>query len=327
MEIVFSVIVPVYNVEAFLSRCLDSVLRQGCKKYEIIMVDDGSTDSSGRICDEYAEQYPQCRVIHQENKGISAARNVGLQCACGKYIVFVDSDDYIEKELLSKAYYYMEEQGYEAFSFAARRVNEEGCSLYDMLFLDAVGAYSLSVQTRRDFLLNAFLQYHLGWETWIYVYRKALIAQNNIHFDEKISYGEDLLFTFEYMMHIERVVKLPDILYNYSLREASATEMTDVQRMGKGIFEGVFQAMHAKVAVDEGYLYYAALLCYFVPAILQEMDIEELRKYMCSLESLQIQQKQWAEIIRNKNVIESCFGTDAKKIYDIAMYLQEGNLK
>lgn len=325
MEIVFSVIVPVYNVEDFLPRCLDSILKQGCKKYEIIMVDDGSTDSSGRICDEYVERFPKCRVIHKENGGLASARNAGMKEAKGKYIVFVDSDDYLEKELLTKAYYCMEEQGYEACSFAARRVAEDGCTLYDMLFIDAVGAHVFTVQSRNDFLWNTFLQYSLGWEAWIYVYRKDILERIELSFDEKVLYAEDLPFTFEYMRHVNSIMKLPDILYNYTMREASITQTTSARKLVQGIFEGVFCSVLERLNEEGGYLCYAAMLRYFLPTALAEMDMAELRAFLYSFDSLAIQKEQWQEIIWNKEVIESTFGHDAERICETAMYFYKGD--
>lgn len=97
-EVLLSVIVPVYNVEAFLPRCVDSLLRQTYRNLEILLVDDGSPDSSGRICDDYAEKDSRIRVIHKENGGLSSARNAGLDIAAGEYIAFLDSDDWIEPE-------------------------------------------------------------------------------------------------------------------------------------------------------------------------------------------------------------------------------------
>lgn len=91
----FSIIIPVYNVEKYLRECLDSVLVQNIADYEVILVDDGSTDTSGIICDEYAEKFMQIQVIHQKNAGVAVARNRGLKCASGNYIIFIDSDDYI----------------------------------------------------------------------------------------------------------------------------------------------------------------------------------------------------------------------------------------
>lgn len=99
-----SVIVPVYNVENYIRKCLDSIISQTLKDIEIILVDDGSEDNSGKICDEYAEKDSRIIVIHQKNNGLSNARNTGLNIASGEYIGFVDSDDYIKSEMYSEMY-------------------------------------------------------------------------------------------------------------------------------------------------------------------------------------------------------------------------------
>lgn len=104
-NLMVSVIVPVYNVEAYLKECIDSILSQSYEKTEIILIDDGSKDSSGEICDAYAAQYNNVQVVHQENAGLAAARNVGIRCAKGDYLLFVDSDDYIAEGALKKIIY------------------------------------------------------------------------------------------------------------------------------------------------------------------------------------------------------------------------------
>ena len=96
-----SIIVPVFNVEKFLTRCLDSLINQNSyENYEIILIDDGSTDNSGKICDEYAEKFKKIKVIHKKNEGVSKARNLGINNAKGEYITFVDSDDFVENNML-----------------------------------------------------------------------------------------------------------------------------------------------------------------------------------------------------------------------------------
>ncbi|WP_218587677.1 glycosyltransferase [Selenomonas ruminantium] len=97
-----SLVVPVYNVEKYLDRCVQSLLNQAYKNIEIILVDDGAKDSSGRMCDEYAAKYPQIRAIHQENGGLGAARNTGVKAAVGGYIAFVDSDDWVKPDMYSR---------------------------------------------------------------------------------------------------------------------------------------------------------------------------------------------------------------------------------
>ena len=100
-EELISVIIPIYNVENYLKKCLDSICSNTYHNLEIILVDDGSKDQSGKICDEYCKYDKRCRVYHRKNHGVSATRNFGLQCATGKYVAFIDSDDYIEKNYFS----------------------------------------------------------------------------------------------------------------------------------------------------------------------------------------------------------------------------------
>lgn len=104
MKELISVIVPVYNVQKYLEKCIESILSQTYKNIEIILIDDGSTDNSGKICDECVERDSRIRVIHQKNKGLSAARNRGIECSKGKYIVFIDSDDYIHNRMIEILY-------------------------------------------------------------------------------------------------------------------------------------------------------------------------------------------------------------------------------
>lgn len=106
-----SIIVPIYNVEQYISKCIESILAQTYRDFELILVDDGSTDMCGKICDEYAKQDSRVHVIHQENKGVSAARNAGISLAKGEYIMFVDSDDFITENMLEKMHDCIAESG------------------------------------------------------------------------------------------------------------------------------------------------------------------------------------------------------------------------
>ena len=121
-----SIIIPVFNVEQYLPKCLDSVINQTCKNIEIILVDDGSKDSSGRICDKYAQQDSRIIVVHKENGGLSSARNAGLDIATGDYVMFVDSDDYVEPYFCEIPLKYAIENNVEIVSFGYYRVYEDG---------------------------------------------------------------------------------------------------------------------------------------------------------------------------------------------------------
>ena len=109
----FSILVPVYNVEKYLKECIESVLKQTYTNYEVILINDGSTDNSGKICNDYAEKYSQIRVYHQENRGLMLARKQGILKASGKYCLFLDSDDYYAETLLEQVEKYINDHGFD----------------------------------------------------------------------------------------------------------------------------------------------------------------------------------------------------------------------
>ena len=124
-EIKVSVIVPVYNVEQYLEECVDSLINQTLKDIEILLIDDGSTDSSGEICDRYAQEYENIRVIHKKNGGLGDARNVGLSKAMGKYVYFIDSDDYLEVNALEMLYKEAAKDNLDVILFSAESFSDE----------------------------------------------------------------------------------------------------------------------------------------------------------------------------------------------------------
>ena len=108
-----SIVIPVYNVQAYLGECIDSVLNQSKEAYEIILVDDGSTDQSGDICDDYSRKYKQIRTIHKKNEGLGFARNTGLENVTSDYVIFIDSDDYIDSDFLEEMQHIVDKGTYD----------------------------------------------------------------------------------------------------------------------------------------------------------------------------------------------------------------------
>lgn len=218
-----SVIVPVYNVENVLHYCIDSILNQTYKDFELILVDDGSTDKSGRICDEYADKDSRIRVFHKENGGVSSARNVGIELASGEFICFVDSDDFLDKayleSLLSLKKRYPDYDnvwcgfqivnGYQSFAILQKVVYE----------------------TERNITESSVKEIMTLHDKWLdsgpccKLYDRELIVQNNLLFSEELSLGEDLFFNFQYLDFTNgRIVILNECLYNYEKsNEASLT--------------------------------------------------------------------------------------------------------
>lgn len=187
MENLISVIVPVYNTALYLGRCIDSILAGTYEDLEIILVDDGSTDSSGEICDTYADRDPRVRVLHTENAGLSAARNRGLDTASGEFISFVDSDDYIHPEMLQKLHEAIRETGapMSICSYiyvdegAGKKFENKGVPKNDRVF-----------RTREILTEELFKPYHAYWiAVWAKLYRAEIWS--NIRFPEGKCY-EDL---------------------------------------------------------------------------------------------------------------------------------------
>ncbi len=204
-----SVIVPVYNVEKYIRNCLDSIINQTYKDLEIILVDDGSTDNSGVICDEYAQKDKRIKVIHKENGGQSTARNVGLKNATGEFIGFVDSDDTIESNAYEKLISAIDGVdlaicGHNVITDITVTTKSKG----EENFLDEEGLW----QEIFGRLNNA---------VWNKLFRRDLIK--DIKFDPNFAHGEDLIFNILYLKNAKngKFIDLP--LYNYFKRGGSIT--------------------------------------------------------------------------------------------------------
>lgn len=187
-SLLFSIIIPVYNVEVYIKDCIDSVLRQECKEYEMILIDDGSIDYSGNICDEYSEKYPDIHVIHQDNQGLSGARNMGIRYAKGKYLVYLDSDDMMAPGALQNLKQAVFEQNDPPVILSRRITYESGktteCQYYfdkyRLLKLKPGQAYSV-IQDLPDMWLGV----------WIFTTRRDYILDNRFYFYEGIFHEDE----------------------------------------------------------------------------------------------------------------------------------------
>ena len=214
---VISVIIPVYNVEAYIRRCVDSILGQTYTNLEIILVDDGSTDSSPEICDEYAQLDSRVKVIHKENGGVSSARNRGLKESNGEYLTFVDSDDYLESTCFEKMYRGMEENDVDMVvvgwkdqndkeGFINRFINKECCRVFEQNELPSLIFFAT---------------------VWGHLFRREDVI--SCFFDENIFYGEDTLFTTKVFFEKrgKRIFVIGTPLYIYKQdREDSAINLS-----------------------------------------------------------------------------------------------------
>ena len=218
-----SIIVPVYNVEKYLRECLDSISQLKAVTWEAILVDDGSTDTSGKICDEYAKQDSRFRVIHQKNSGVSAARNAGLDAAKGEWIWFVDSDDSINPDFEISNPEVLDDADYVLFDMRKFRDGEELNTLDHQK--STVKCTELS---KNDFLCKYQCNHHprlFYKKTWVMIEHHQRLA-----FSLGTRVGEDLEFQYKYLIRCQRPARLDAVLYNYRLREGSATQDDSYRR-------------------------------------------------------------------------------------------------
>ena len=224
-----SIIVPIYKVENYLHKCVDSLLQQDLspEEYEIILVDDGSPDGCGAICDNYASQYSNIKVIHRPNGGLSAARNSGINDAQGDYVQFVDSDDYLEPSVLKTLIEKMDADHLDILRFNYQNVNER----YEVFAPDKDPKcwvdYSDSVCDGLSFLNERLGPACYAWQFMI---RRELLE--GCAFTEGI-YFEDTEWTPRVMLRASRVSSVDTVAYNYLTREGSITQSVDVVKKKK----------------------------------------------------------------------------------------------
>lgn len=216
-----SVIIPVYNVAPYLEKCLDSVCGQTYPNLEIIVVDDGSTDLSGKICDEYALRDPRIVVIHKENGGLADARNVGLSVAGGAYIGFVDSDDWIEKDMYERLYRLCEENNLDLVTarFREERMDCTAAANHftdEFVLLDRRSLLQSCVAGNQKILITN--------SVWDRLYKKSILE--GLSFPKGKCY-EDVCFTINAFLRVQKAGHLDSMVYHYRIREDSI--------MGKGV--------------------------------------------------------------------------------------------
>lgn len=211
MKTIISIITPVYKAEKYIHRCVDSILAQTFADFELILIDDGSPDNSGAICDEYAAQDPRVKVVHKENGGVSSARQCGIDKAVGEYTIHADADDWADPTMLQELYdkaiaensdivvcdYYTHKKGRQ------RYVSQSHCSL------------------EPDSLLKQYLRQELHGALWNKLIRRELYVKFNILFPQEIVRWEDLFVVCSMLLHPVKVAYLPRAFYHYDLSISS----------------------------------------------------------------------------------------------------------
>ncbi len=211
-----SVIVPVYNVEEYLDECLVSIVNQTYKNLEILVIDDGSTDNSGKMCDDWAKKDKRIKVFHKENGGLSSARNVGLKHATGKWIGFIDSDDYIDVTM------------YEKMLLNSKDAEMVSCGVYAFSKSEGhkVEYPYKKINSNSDVIKTIFkISDPMVWHR---IYLKSYI--NDLLFIEEVKIAEDYPFIYSYLDKIKNVAHVNESLYYYRQRENSLIHVMDPKK-------------------------------------------------------------------------------------------------
>ncbi|MDB5162507.1 MAG: hypothetical protein JWN28_114 [Candidatus Saccharibacteria bacterium] len=225
-----SIVVPVYGVEKYLQKCIDSLVNQTFNNIEIILVDDGSRDSSGEICDRNALLHPTLiKVLHQKNTGLGGARNAGIKMASGRYTMFVDSDDFLRSDTVEIAYGAISTNDVDMVAFGIHFINENN-RIIKSSFDGTIFNQKINLSTNKRILLNSP-------SAWNKIYKTNLFSSNDIWFPAR-AWHEDLRTTLKIYAAIDSVVYIQEHLYYYVQRNDSITHNVDVER-NKDILDAI----------------------------------------------------------------------------------------
>ena len=230
MSVRYSFILPVYNVKEFVCRCVESIERQKDDNYEIIIVDDGSTDGSSDYVDEYSKKHSKIKVVHKENGGLSSARNEGMKYACGDYIIFVDPDDWITDDYLEKVGNVVQanpDADIVKFNFYRRFSNGDCVKKESNLKSGVYSREDIESVILADAICYEDFSSHniMLLSAWSHIYSRKFLENNSLKFvSERLVGSEDWVFNISAYCLANIIVALPDCLYNYDERDGSLTQ-------------------------------------------------------------------------------------------------------
>lgn len=281
MGLKLSIIVPVFKVEPYLRKCVDTLRNQDLSEdaYEIILVDDGSPDQCPSICDEYAVKYPNISVIHRENGGLSAARNSGLEVVQGEYVQFVDSDDYLEPNVLKTLVSKMDTDSLDVLRFNYQNVNERG-EVFEP------NKVSKPFVDYRDDICDGlkFLSERLGYGCYAcqFILRRDMLR--DCRFKEGIFF-EDSEWTPRMLCKAKRVTSMPLMVYNYLMRLGSITQGVDLARKRKAVEDKIslidsIQSQMKEVNDTRWYRGFIAQLTIGIITSISELPSQERKQYL-----------------------------------------------
>lgn len=220
MKPLISIIVPVYNAEKTLSRCVNSILNQTFQIWELLLIDDGSIDKSGKICDKYAEFDNRVKVFHRKNQGVSATRNFGIKNSIGKYITFIDSDDEVVKSYLSVLYENI--QGTDIVFFFSKWIYKDN-SQVEILLNNFNSNEQNAIEKEIALMMDNKTGHDLLGFAWNKMFKSSIIKEHHLEFIENLIISEDEIFTLDYCRYVKQLKVISFSLYYYYKNEIGLT--------------------------------------------------------------------------------------------------------
>ena len=327
-----SVIIPVYGVQAYLPRCIDSVLHQSFQNIEIILVDDGSPDDCPAICDRYAAEYSQIRVIHKKNGGVSSARNAGLEAVTGTYVTFLDSDDCYEPQWIQNLTAAMEESQADVVVANHQKVLPDGTR---QPMTHEPGVYvQENLRQQLSYMITYVMTDRHAWEITTRLFKTEIIKKQKIRFCESCgNFAEDLGFVLAYSLYCRKVVSVEEAGYCYCIRENSMmvssrqiprldssneVSMEFLSRFGKTVPEEVSglygPVFHFLIMLDQ---YLVAISC---------SDYRDIGTYLDTIQRYEEWKEETEKIFACGQLLEALFGKiPAGRILIYSRYLLHRN--
>lgn len=257
----FSIIVPIYNSEKFLSKCVDSLLAQSLPDFEILLINDGSNDGSLALCNNYAQTDSRIKVYDKPNGGVSSARNYGIEHATGEYIMFVDSDDWLAPDALALCMPYLPE--YDIVRFSAVDVSEKGLK-----------RHKLGKNSDKQKVLSTIMARRTIVACYCSAIRRSLFIDNNIRFDKNIIIGEDWLVTAQLVKACRNIKLLPDA-YCYFYNRCNADSCTMTLNSGKLMQQLVVCKIIHKLLNSTFTTQYRYSLCVLICELIDNLGVSE----------------------------------------------------
>ena len=284
-----SIIIPAYNVGSYLEECVNAFLSQTYINYEIIIIDDGSTDDTYTIGEKIALQNNKVKIIHQENQGVSIARNVGIQNACGEYYIFADADDVVAPQYIETLAVCIEKSDMGMIGYTSN-INE--------LSFDVIT--NLVYNRAENVIENILLGTNYDGYLWNKIFRRSIIEKSNLMFRKNITVWEDLLFVLEYLRNCTEVSISDEKLYYYRYREGSAVNNNRIDKY-RSKYEAMAEIKKQRFSQTSqskkriSFLFFETMFSYLNQLIIRKDNLIEAKSVLSNLKIV--------ELIKQKNAL------------------------